>query len=68
MNPTVERMQKFTTEEFQSDFDSLMERIENGESFIIQSEHGDAMIVPYGKYQEEIDDLIRIHTNHEEGC
>ena len=68
MNPTVERMQKFTTEEFQSDFDSLMERIENGESFIIQSEYGDAMIVPYGKYQEEIDDLIRIHTNHEEGC
>ncbi len=68
MNPTAERMQKVTTEQFQSNFDALIERVENGESFVIQSEYGDAMIIPYGKYQEEIDDLMRIYTNHEEGC
>ena len=52
-------MEKFTVEQFQSDFDNLMERIENGESFLITSEYGDAVIVPY---TEETEDLIRIHT------
>jgi antitoxin (DNA-binding transcriptional repressor) of toxin-antitoxin stability system len=60
-------MEKFTVEEFQSDFDVLLERVENGESFIITSEHGDAMLIPYSS-NEESDDLIRIHTDHEEGC
>ena len=60
-------MEKFTVEEFQSDFGSLLERVENRESFIITSEHGDAMMIPYSQYKE-VDDLIRIHTDHEEGC
>jgi antitoxin (DNA-binding transcriptional repressor) of toxin-antitoxin stability system len=53
-------MEKFTVEEFQSDFDNLMERVEQGESFIITSEYGDAVMVPY---TEEIEDIIRIHTD-----
>jgi antitoxin (DNA-binding transcriptional repressor) of toxin-antitoxin stability system len=57
-------MEMFTVEEFQEDFDNLLERVENGESFLIKSDHGDAMLIPY----EEEDDLIRIHTDHEEGC
>jgi prevent-host-death family protein len=60
-------MKKFTVEEFESDFDALLERVENGESFIITSEHGDAMMIPYSKYKE-VDELIRIHTDHEEDC
>ena len=60
-------MKKFTIEEFQEDFDNLLEKVENGESFIITSEHGDAMMIPYDQYKES-DDLIRIHTDHEEGC
>ena len=60
-------MEKFTVEEFQSDFDNLLDRVENGESFIITSKHGDAMMIPYSQYKES-DDLIRIHTDHEEGC
>ncbi len=59
-------MEKFTIEEFQTNFDSLLERVENGESFIITSEHGDAMMTPYGEYKE-VDDIIRIHTDHDEG-
>lgn len=55
-------MEKFTVEEFQSDFDALLERVEKGESFVITSEHGDAMMIPVD------DDIIRIHTDHEEGC
>ena len=69
----ISELQSFTVEEFQSDFDNLMERIENGESFIITSEQGDAVMVPYKEVVqvfEEVgvsEDIIRIHTDHEEG-
>jgi hypothetical protein len=50
-----------------------MNRVESGESFVIKSEHGNAIIVPYNEvvqiFQEAgvDDDVIRIHTDHEEG-
>jgi prevent-host-death family protein len=70
-NPT--KMKSFTVEEFQEDFDNLLERVENGESFIITSEGKEVVIMPAKNYKfivdemEEYDDLIRIHTDHEEG-
>lgn len=64
-----ERMESFTVEEFQLHFDELIERVESGESFIIKSYYGDAVIVPCKENNcEELDELIRIHTEHEEGC
>ena len=69
----LEELQSFTVEEFQTDFDNLMNRVENGESFIIRDGDNSAVIVPYNetiKYAIESvvdDELIRIHTNHEEG-
>ena len=73
MNQELNELQVFTIEEFQKDFDTLMDRIENGESFIIKSEHGNAVMVPYDRVVEIFEDsgvsdeLIRIHTDHEEG-
>jgi prevent-host-death family protein len=70
----MKRMEKFTVEEFQADFDNLLERVENGESFIVTDERKEAVIMPANDYNyivdgmEEHDDLIRIHTDHEEGC
>ena len=72
MNQELQDLQSFTVEEFQLDFDNLMNRVENGESFIITSEHGNAVVVPYREvvqvFQESDvdDDIIRIHTDHEE--
>ena len=72
MNQEINDLTTFTIEEFQEDFDNLMNRVENGESFIIKSEHGNAVIVPYKEvvqvFQESgvSDELIRIHTDHEE--
>lgn len=69
----LNQLQSFTVEEFQSDFDNLMNRVENGETFMITSEHGNAVIVPYKEVvkvfeESSIDeDIIRIHTDHEEG-
>jgi prevent-host-death family protein len=63
-------MKTFTVEEFQQDFDNLIERVEQGESFIITSECGDAVMIPYKDVKGIInvdDELIRIHTDHEEG-
>jgi antitoxin (DNA-binding transcriptional repressor) of toxin-antitoxin stability system len=70
-------LQKFTVEEFQTDFDNLIERVENGESFIITDGERNAVIVPYNetikfavdsKESKVDEDVIRIHTEHEEGC
>jgi len=67
-------LQKFTVEEFQADFDTLIERVENGESFIITDGERNVVIFPYKEtikfsVDPNVDeDVIRIHTDHEEGC
>ena len=56
-------MEVFTVEEFQERFDELMERVENGEHLGIIDENGQAAVM-----MPADDDLIRIYTDHEEGC
>jgi antitoxin (DNA-binding transcriptional repressor) of toxin-antitoxin stability system len=50
-------MKKFTVEEFQSDFDNLLSRVEKGEHIGIIDENEKAVVVIPAD-----DDLIRIHT------
>lgn len=70
---TFDQMEKFNIEDFQKNFDEIMERVENGESFLIESEYGNAVMVPYKEVREVLkesridEDIIRIHTDHEEG-
>jgi len=53
----LDSLKRYTVEEFQEDFDNLMSSFENDkESFIITSEHGEAIIMPADE------ELIRIHT------
>jgi len=54
-------MEVFTVEEFQDRFDELMERVENGEHLGIINENGQAAVM-----MPADDDLIRIHTDHDE--
>jgi antitoxin (DNA-binding transcriptional repressor) of toxin-antitoxin stability system len=64
-----QKMESFTVEEFQLHFDELIERVENGESFVIKSDYGDAVLVPCGQEGcDELDEIIRIHTDHGDGC
>ncbi len=73
MYPELSDLQRFTVKEFQADFDNLIEKVENGESFVITDGEISAVIVPYNetiKFAVESgvsDELIRIHTDHEEG-
>ena len=62
--------------EFEKDFDAYMDRIEAGESFLIRQPDGKAVVaVPAGDYQDvieqvgydDVDDLIDMYSNHEEG-
>jgi len=52
-------MEKITIENFQKDFDNLMNRVENGESFLVEDETGKSVVVT--PCDEEV---IRIHTEH----
>ena len=54
-------MEVFTVEEFQERFDELMERVENGEHLGIINDDGQAAVM-----MPADDDLIRIHTEHNE--
>ena len=69
MNQELNELQSFTIEEFQENFDTLMNRVESGESFIITSEHGNAVMVPYNEvvdiFEEAAvdEEIIRIHTD-----
>jgi PHD/YefM family antitoxin component YafN of YafNO toxin-antitoxin module len=69
-------MVEISVVEFEKDFDSYMDRIEAGESFLIRQPDGKAVVaVPAGEYQDiidevgytEADDLIEMYSNHEEG-
>ena len=46
----MKELKKFTVQEFQEDFDDLISRVENGESFLIDGEYATVAIVPYEDY------------------
>ena len=61
-------MKSFTVKEFENRFDELFSRVENGESFIIKSETGNAVICPFSILKSSDDDLVKLHTEHNDGC
>ena len=62
-------METFTVEELQLHFDELIERVENGESFIIKSDYGDAVLLPCSeKGYEELDQIIRTNADYQDDC
>ena len=73
MDQEFNKLESFTIEEFQSDFDTLLDRVENGESFVIKSDHGNAVMIPYNEVVQILEEsgvdqeVIRIYTDHEEG-
>ena len=54
-------MEVFTVEEFQEQFDDLMQRVENGETLGIVDKDGRASVMIPAD-----DDFVRIHTDHNE--
>ena len=55
-------MQFYSVEYWQNNWETLFERVENGETIGIENENGDkAVMVPAD------DELIRLYRDHEEG-
>lgn len=52
--------------ELQKNFDPILERVESGETFYVKNNDKDFVMMPNILYQE-LDELIRIHKDHEEG-
>ncbi len=45
-------MIKLTVEEFQEKFDEYMDRVENGESFILTHEGNEVVLMPVSDYED----------------
>jgi len=74
MNSQLAQYKSFSVEEFQNNFEELMNRVENGETLVINSEHGTALMLPFKEVVEvfeevdsDLDEIVKIHTDHEEG-
>ena len=72
-------MEQFTVNEFQENFDSLIERVKGGEYFRIDYEGKSVVIMPAREYQEAVqtieestsedwDDFWSSYSDHEEGA
>jgi len=64
-------METFTVEQFQENFDDLISRVENGESFIIEDDGKRVMIVPHKTYFDELqllDEFVKNNKNHDDAC
>ena len=56
-------MHFYSVEYWQENWETLFERVENGETIGIENDNGErAVMVPAD------DELIRLYTEHEEGC
>lgn len=64
-------MEKFTVEQFQENFDSLISRVENGESFIIEDGEREVVIMPYNAVGDDLqlqDEFVKNHKIHNDAC
>lgn len=59
-------MEEYTVQQFQENFDKLFQRVENGETFKIRDGNNIVMIIPY-QITKDMDEIVRIYTDHEEG-
>jgi len=64
-------MEKFTVKEFEKDFDTLIDRVENGESFIIEDDGKKVVIMPYKTNNDDLqllDEFVKNHKDHDDAC
>jgi len=51
-------MTEITAEELEQYFEEYLDRVEQGETFLIKTPHGDVMLMPVNEYE----DMVRICT------
>lgn len=48
-------MKKLNLESLTENFDEIMERVETGESFLIENEDGNVVLMPYANFKSAMD-------------
>jgi len=56
----IEDLESYTIEEWEENFDEFIDRVEQGETLMITSDNGNAVMMPVD------DELIRIYSEHDE--
>ena len=56
----TEDLESYTIEEWEENFDEFIDRVEQGETLMITSDNGNAVMMPVD------DELIRIYSEHDE--
>lgn len=56
----IEDLESYTIEEWEENFDEFIDRVEQGETLMITSDNGNAVMMPVD------DELIRIYSEHNE--
>jgi PHD/YefM family antitoxin component YafN of YafNO toxin-antitoxin module len=56
----IEDLESYTIEEWEENFDELIDRVEQGETLMITSDNGNAVMMPVD------DELLRIYSEHDE--
>lgn len=54
---------EISIQEFENNFDNYLEKVENGETFVIKNNEGKTVII---KPSDE--EIIRVHTQHNDAC
>lgn len=63
-------MVTITLQELEQDFESFIDRAGKGEEFIFEYDGKPMLLLPYKKYEDtltEIDELVKIHREHNDG-
>lgn len=60
-------MKKITIEQFTKEYDIIIQSVESGQSYIVESEVGNVLLIPFRGKENNVDELIKIYTDHEEG-
>lgn len=64
-------METFTVEQFQENFDTLISRVENGESFIIEDDGKKVVIMPHNTINDDLqilDEFVKNNKIHNDAC
>lgn len=60
-------MKTISIHELQENFEYFIDEVESGKSFIVSSEDGCVVLLPYNKYKEA-KETYECFCNHNDGC
>jgi len=57
-------MTEITYQQLNDQFDEIISRVEDGETFLIKYENNDFVLLPYKTYKEVVDEYSKLYIEH----